>query len=63
MFKELEDALCRPLTVAEKSKLTWLYDYAKDNREVIEKLFSDLFKAGQEDAKAYHEAIQNGTAR
>lgn len=63
MFGKMEEALGRKLTTMERSKLEWLYGYSKDNREVFEKLFSDMFRAGQDDAEACQEAMERGTAR
>ena len=62
MKQKISDALARQLTPEEEKALDWLAGWDKETIQTFEGLFSALFKAGQADANAYHEAMREDDA-
>lgn len=60
MKKQLEDALLRELTQTEKKFIDWLNGWDRETVAVFQKLFADVYAAGQKDANFAHEAIEQG---
>lgn len=59
-YQEIERALDRKLTESEKALIDSM---SVENAQVLQSLLSSMWKAGQEDANACHEAIASGSAR
>lgn len=63
MKEMIANALGRDITPKEAKFLDWLAGWDQETVETAEGLFSALFKAGQADANAAHEALERGSAR
>lgn len=60
MKKQLEEALMRELTEAEIRFIEWLGGWERETLEAAQKLFADMYAAGQADANFAHAAIDLG---
>lgn len=60
---QITEVLLRPLTDEEKSFINWIAEWDQPTQDRFNALLSAMYKAGQADMQAYHEAMERGNVR